>query len=89
MAALLACLGAEAQQVNTAGNPEIKVVGFYNSISRRDGSQRFLMVVDEYEGGQLSRQSVCSAGQGFQQPFNPETIVRLMILPTLVIPFND
>lgn len=78
--ALFTFLGAEAQQVNTAGNSEVKVSGFYNSITRITGAEQFLMVVDEYQGGQFFRQNICTGGIGPQQTFDHREIVRHMLL---------
>ena len=75
VAAIFTCLGADAQQVSNAGSSEVKVVGFFNTISRKDSSESFFMVVDEYEGEELSRQSICIAGDGLMQEFNPKSIV--------------
>lgn len=85
MAVLFTFLGAEAQQVNTVGNSEVKVSGFYNTISRKDGDQQFLMVVDEYQGGQIFRQNICTAGIGFEQTFDHRTIVRHTLLQNLLL----
>ena len=77
---LLLCGEVRTLRVATAGDGSsggyaVEVAGFFNTISRVDGSETFFMVIDEFRDDVLYGQHICAAGYGYWQPFNGKSTV--------------